>query len=62
MRTKENEKANKAETTLNFHTLSTGGARLGMIEVLGRPEGASCVSKILKKKEIVQYHPSRGKP
>ena len=34
-----------------------------MIEVLGRPEGANCVGKTLeKRKEIVQYHPSRGKP
>jgi len=40
-----------------------GGARLGIIEVLGRPEGANCVGKAhKKKKEIVRYHPPRGKP
>ena len=36
IRTKEKQKANVAETTSNFCTLSAGGARLGMIEVLGR--------------------------
>jgi len=37
-------------------------ARLGIIEVLGRPNGPSLLAAhSTKRKEIVQYHPPRGR-
>jgi len=40
-----------------------GGARLGMIEVLGRLKMLSILAAQAKKrKEILQYHPPRGRP
>jgi len=42
---------------------STKVARLGIIEVVGRPNGPSILAAHLKKrKEIVKYHPARGRP
>jgi len=38
-------------------------ARLGIIEVLGRPNGPYILAAHSKeRKEIVQYHPPRGRP
>jgi len=58
-----NKKQTKQQPLEKFPYTQYGEARLGMIEVVGRPEGANYVGKALeKKKEKVQYHPPRGKP
>ena len=60
---RKKQKANVMETTGKFRTLSVGGARLGMIEILGRLKMPSILAAHSKKrKEIVQYHPPRGRP
>jgi len=56
---------NQTKTQLLESSLanSTVVARLGIIEVLGRPNGPSILAAHSKKrKEIVQYHPPRGRP
>jgi len=46
-----------------FHANGMVVARLGIIKVLGRPDGPSILAAHSKKrKEIVQYYPPRGRP
>jgi len=60
---KKHKKETKRRPLEKICTLSAGGARLGMIEVLGRLKMPSILAAHSKKrKEIVQYHPPRGTP
>jgi len=55
VKTKIKQSSNHLESS---HTNSTRVARLGIIEVLGRPNGPAILAAYSKKrKEIVQYHP-----
>jgi len=61
------QRKNKKQTQSNHikksRIFNAGVARLGIIEVLGRPNGPSILAVHSKeRKEIVQYHPSRGRP
>jgi len=59
---RKNKKQARRRPLERFRTLSAGGARLGMIEVRGRLKMPSILAVHSKKKEIVQYHPPRGRP
>jgi len=53
----------KTQPLESSHANSMVVARHGIIEVLGRPNGPSILAAHSKKrKEIVQYHPPRGRP
>jgi len=59
-KTKIKQKRNQLKGS---HANSMMVARLGIIEVWGRPNGPSILAADSKKrKEIVQYHPPRGRP
>jgi len=60
------QRKNKKQTQSNHFKISrifkAGVTRLGMIEVLGRPNRPSILAADSKdRKEIVQYHSPRGR-
>ena len=61
------QRKNKKQTQINHFKKSrifnAGVARLGIIEVTGRPNWPSILAAHSKeRKEIVQYHLPRGRP